>query len=91
MTFNDWWKTLTTREQARTVKGDVAEAWNAAVTAEREACARVCETLSLTIEAHKYPSSDERHLMAVAEAGCRGAFANAIRMRSNAGNERTAD
>ena len=58
MTFDEWWGTLTTREQARMVKDDVAEAWQAAfqdgyekgiaafheaVKVEREACAKVCE------------------------------------------------
>jgi hypothetical protein len=39
MTFENWWATLTTREQARMVRDDVVEAWNAATIAEREACA----------------------------------------------------
>jgi len=43
MTFENWWATLTTREQARMVRDDVAEAWEAATAAEREACAMVCE------------------------------------------------
>jgi hypothetical protein len=55
----------------------------AAVMAEREACANTCETLLLALEAHKYPSANERHLISVTEAGCRIAFADAIRARSN--------
>jgi hypothetical protein len=47
--------------------------------AERERCAFLVETLYLTMEAHKYPSPEERHLAAVVEAGCRGAFIDAIR------------
>jgi len=54
------------------------------VLAEREACAKLCEALPLEMEEHKYPGNDERCLTAIAEAGCRGAFADAIRMRSNA-------
>lgn len=44
-----------------------------------ERCALIVETLALTMEPHKYPSPAERHLIAVVEAGCRGAFAEAIR------------
>lgn len=44
-----------------------------------EACAKVCETLTLTLDKHNYPSREDRALFAVVEAGCRGAFADAIR------------
>ena len=59
MKFDDWWATLTTREQARMVKDDCSEAWHEgfkdgyekgvsafheSVKIEREACARVCES-----------------------------------------------
>jgi hypothetical protein len=60
---------------------------DAAVLAEREACANTCETLLLELEAHKYPSANERHLISVTEAGCRGALADAIRARSNVPHE----
>ena len=41
MTFDDWWATLTTREQARMMKDDCAEAWQEAF---REGYgAKVCE------------------------------------------------
>lgn len=64
--------------------------WAAAVTTEREACAKICEALPLTIPEHNYTAPGDRHVMAVAEAGCRGAFADAIRMRSNL-NSKTPD
>jgi len=44
-----------------------------------EKCAVIVETLPLTLDDHAYPSKNERHLMAVTEAGCRNAFAAAIR------------
>jgi hypothetical protein len=66
-----------------TRREDVEAAYNAGAEAEREACAALCETLPLTMDPHKYTSPGERHLMAVVEAGCRGTFADAIRMRSN--------
>jgi hypothetical protein len=58
MTFEEWWATLTTREQARMVKEDVLEAWNTSQASEREACAKVCEDISDEYqkrEGHKYP------------------------------------
>ncbi|MGZ8220091.1 MAG: hypothetical protein ACXWT0_00435 [Methylobacter sp.] len=56
----------------------------AVAAAEREACAKVCETLPLTIQDHNHTAPGERTLMSIAEAGCRGAFSDAIRARSNA-------
>lgn len=53
-------------------------AWLAATITEREACADICKTLPLTLEHNVQPSHD----MAVAEAGCRGAFAHAILERA---------
>lgn len=49
---------------------------------EREACAKICEELPLTL---MHPESWEKwqHPMSVAEAGCRMAFAAAIRERGN--------
>jgi hypothetical protein len=46
MTFEKWWATLTTREQARMVKEDVLEAWNTSQASEREACAKLCESMN---------------------------------------------
>jgi hypothetical protein len=77
MNFYDWWATLTTREQARMVKDDCAEAWQEgfkdgyekgvsafhdSVKIEREACANIC---------------DHEH-------GTTGDAADKIHMRSNA-------
>ena len=50
-TFNDWWATLTTREQARMVKGDLSEAWETAAKIEREACAKESELLLRLVSA----------------------------------------
>lgn len=72
MTFNDWWETLTTREQARMVRDDVAEAWDTATKAEREACADACEAQTEGFAATS--TWDEAAL----------SCARAIRMRSNA-------
>ena len=44
-----------------------------------ERCAKIVRELPLTLDSHKYPSTTERHLIAVIEAGCRGAFTEAIR------------
>ncbi len=71
-TFDDWWATLTTREQARMTKADVTEAWEAAVLAEREACARVCDALA----GDEYLSPRDR--------ACAVDCATDIRERSNA-------
>ncbi len=77
MTFENWWATLTTLEQARIVKHDCAEAWqeafregyekgvaafHEAVKMEREECANICDH----------------------EQGTAGDAADKIRMRSNA-------
>ena len=43
----------------------------------REACAKICERLPLTLAHPEHPS--QTHTMRVTEAGCRGAFAEAIR------------
>jgi hypothetical protein len=49
MTFNEWWATLDTREQARMVKADVAEACAAIAT-----CAKQCMGRhSLDVEAQE--------------------------------------
>ena len=83
MNFYDWWATLTTREQARMVKDDCAEAWQEgfkdgyekgvsafhdSVKIEREACAKVCDDQA------NEPECPERAKYCAA----------AIRMRSNA-------
>ena len=49
MTFNQWWGSLKWSYAARIFMEPLAKlfseiAWNAAVRAEREACAKVCET-----------------------------------------------
>jgi hypothetical protein len=51
---------------------------------EREACAKIVETLPLTIPPNTY-GEQARGLMAIAEAGCRAAFAEAIRARKVSG------
>jgi hypothetical protein len=73
MTFNGWWATLTTREQARMVRDDVAEAWKAATSAEREECAKVCEALP-----RKFRVSDGPNPCSIKDE-----CAAAIRTRSN--------
>lgn len=46
---------------------------------ERERCARICETLELTLPHPEHYSLDQLNIMKVTESGCRGAFAQAIR------------
>lgn len=46
---------------------------------ERERCARICETLELTLPYPEHYSTNELHIISVTEAGCRGAFAAEIR------------
>jgi hypothetical protein len=48
---------------------------------EREACAVLCETLPLKMEPGIFDSTTERYIVEVTEAGCRLAFAKAIRGR----------
>lgn len=50
-----------------------------AIEQERERCAKICETLPLVFPHPEHYSLDERHIMLMTEAGCRGAFAQAIR------------
>lgn len=80
MTFDQWWQEQGSALESRALAQHV---WDAAITIEREQCARVVETKTLTLGDHMYPSPGERHLIAVTEAGCRGAFADAIRDRSS--------
>ena len=70
--FDEWWATLTTREQARMVRDDVAEAWDTATKAEREACADACEAQT---EGFAVRSKWDDAALSCARA---------IRMRSNA-------
>lgn len=49
---------------------------------EREACAAICEELPLEIDERKWSKLEDQYLIRVAEAGCRNAFAAAIRARS---------
>ena len=49
MTFDEWW---TARSSATTMAPpDAREAWEAAAAAEREACAKVCDYVSLPYQA----------------------------------------
>ena len=50
---------------------------------ERYACADICKNLVLSLEEHKYPTLEERTLIAIVEAGCRNAFYEAIMARNN--------
>lgn len=43
MTFEEWWKTLTTREQNQTTYESLRVAFEAGQTAEREECAKIFE------------------------------------------------
>lgn len=43
MNFEEWWKTLTTREQNQTTYESLRVAFEAGQIAAREACAKVCE------------------------------------------------
>lgn len=43
MNFNQWWATLTDKEQKLLGQHNARFVWDAAATAEREACAKVCE------------------------------------------------
>lgn len=46
MTFNQWWATLTDKEQKLLGQHNARFVWDAAATAEREACAKVCDELA---------------------------------------------
>ena len=75
-TFDDWWATLTTREQARMVKEDTRKAWEAATAIEREACAKLCEAM----ECRTYDKgTPERRAWNEATMDC----GKTIRMRAN--------
>jgi len=50
MTFEQWWATLTTREQARMVRADIEEAWNTATKAADEATEKI-DALQAKIDA----------------------------------------
>ena len=45
MTFNQWWATLTDKEQKLLGQHNARFVWGAAATAEREACAKVCDDM----------------------------------------------
>jgi hypothetical protein len=57
MTFNQWWGSLKWSFAARILVEPLAKlfseiAWNAAVRAEREACAKVCDELHYAADAY---------------------------------------
>ena len=52
------------------------------VEAERHVCAWICMNHVLSLEEHKYPTVEERTLIAIVEAGCRNAFYEAIMARN---------
>ena len=43
MNFNQWWATLTDKEQKLLGQHNARFVWDAAATAEREACAEICD------------------------------------------------
>ena len=45
MTFDEWWDSLTTRQQAQIPKETAKEVWVAATESENEACAKVAEQM----------------------------------------------
>jgi hypothetical protein len=45
MKFDDWWATLTPAEQKVIGRTNAKFVWLEACAAEREACAKICETL----------------------------------------------
>jgi hypothetical protein len=56
MTFNQWWGSLKWSFAARILVEPLAKlfseiAWNAAVRAEREACAKVCDDTFYSVQA----------------------------------------
>jgi hypothetical protein len=71
------------RERAKLLRDLVNEAERpVAVDDEREACAKICEDLPLEIDTKKWSTIEDQYVIRVAEAGCRNAFADAIRARS---------
>jgi hypothetical protein len=57
MTFNQWWGSLKWSYAARIFMEPIGRlfaemAWNAAVRAEREACAKVCDELHYAADAY---------------------------------------
>ena len=47
MNFNQWWATLTDKEQKLLGQHNARFVWDAAATAEREACAKLCGALHI--------------------------------------------
>ena len=43
-----------------------------------EKAARICKEFQLTLATHKYPSTEERALIAIVEVGIRGALSEAM-------------
>ena len=62
----------------------VSEPQNDPIEIEREACAKICETFPLEIDERKWSDKTDQYVIRVAEAGCRNAFATAIRARKEA-------
>jgi hypothetical protein len=64
MTFESWWfdeATVASLEKLRTVEQECRLAWNAAVTAERERCAKLCDdeaAYRLNRELYPLPGDD---------------------------------
>ena len=78
MTFNQWWGSLKWSFAARILVEPLAKlfseiAWNAAVRAEREACAQVCDdlykqTLNLNVWAEITPETCAKTIRARGQA-----------------------
>jgi hypothetical protein len=80
MTFDEWWYEQPPRFKAPIIKSDAQNIWEAAIKAEREACAKVCDDA----EASRYEWWDARADPAdEGAARCAGELAQAIRARSN--------
>ena len=74
MTFEEWWGSHGPRFQASGMKWNMRDAWDAAVKSEREACAKVCDSLPTNPNGPSF--NDDLNL------GCYEC-ATAIRMRPN--------
>lgn len=83
MTFDEWWQQEPVSDFSGVQASHVEAAWNAAVLAEREACAKVCEELEMSEDMLK-----KNQDTTVGWEGGSFDCADAIRARSDKGEMR---
>lgn len=50
MTFDEWWDSLSTREQNSTDRDLTKAAWHVSAMLMQERCAKVCDTVGITLD-----------------------------------------